>query len=256
MGGSKWLLHAGDTPSFSEHVTSLNMWISACTSLETSTGAFSLSINGWKYSGVAPNTVMLTATTVNTGLYSGDASDWGIVEFATWDMALNSSALDAVMSYLTTRYCISTPAPLPAAYQAGMLAWYDVSGVSLQAMQWKSRLSSSAYGTLGGTAPVLATDTANATTGNQCSMQYLSGATTSSITFPQVSFSGSTGFTMCTVSRYTDPAGGMRIFQDAVSNGACARGAALRGRRCVADGCCSRSCERSHLQPARDCLLR
>lgn len=133
------------------------------------------------------------------------------------------------------------PQGLPTAYQAGMLAWYDVSGVNLQAMQWTSRLNAQVHGTLGGTAPVLATDVANATRGNQCSVQYLSGLTTSNITFPQYSFSGSTGFTLCTVSRYTNPAGGMRIFQDAAANGACTRCAAARR---TADGGCARSVER------------
>jgi hypothetical protein len=150
----------------------------------------------------------------------------------------------------------TAPQGLPTAYQAGMLAWYDVSGVNLQAMQWTSRLNAQVHGTLGGTAPVLATDTANATTGNQCSMQYLSGATTSSITFPQVSFSG-TGFTMCTVSRYTNPNGGLRIFQDASINSACS---ALRScaRGCRLTAACSprRSGWRAQRQPGGHCLLR
>jgi hypothetical protein len=197
-------------------------------------------------------------------------SDWGVAEVMFWNRTLALSELHAAQDYLAQKYCIQMPAPPPAppsppprppsppaappsppqppsppplppspppaaldpAYQAGLVTWYDTSGANPGAMQWASRLTQGTYATLGGTAPVVATDARDAggSAGNNlCPVTYVSGGTGSTVSFPET-YSG-TAFTVCTVSRYTTQVNMKRIFQDATENCACASGPAAR--RCA-----------------------
>jgi len=112
------------------------------------------------------------------------------------------------------------PPPVPESPSAPktitdhLVAWYDVGSYDSNSGTWSSKVSGSSA-SFSGAGTSLAQDSVG--NGAGTAVQYLSGSTSSFVSFPE-DYSQDSAFSICTVSRYTDVYQQGRIFQSTGTN--------------------------------------
>ena len=116
-------------------------------------------------------------------------------------------------------------APSGTPFWVDLAAWYDASTFNQNTQSWKSKAVAEKQAFVSGVA-TLATDAAG-TTGSSAPLSFVSGSQSTAVAFPEAV--PDTNYSLCTVSRYTDPAtasgptqthsrGSSRIFQSTSRN--------------------------------------